>query len=99
MNISKSLLLEAIPNIGVYTRAETEILKKLIDIEVDNISVIPIKALKSQLSLSHTSVYSSLKSLQNKQLIEKVYNQSNSYKLNTDKLNHIIKLYKNINTK
>ena len=43
MNISKSLLLEAIPNIGVYTRAETEILKKLIEFD----RIVVIKSQKS----------------------------------------------------
>jgi len=94
--MQKDLLLKAIPNIGLYTPAESAILKKMIKISIKNVAVIMAKDLKSQLSLSHTAVYSSLKTLQLKGIITKLQSQPNSYELNQEKLEYALNLYKNV---
>ena len=95
--MKKDLLYKAIPNIGLYKQAESAILEKLIRVSIDNIAVIQANDLKKQLNLSHTAIYSSLKTLQFKGVIEKLQSQSNSYKLNQEKLEYAIQLYKNVN--
>jgi len=95
--MKKDLLYKAIPNIGLYTQAESAILEKMIKVSIDNVAVIQANYLKKQLNLSHTAIYSSLKTLQLKGVIEKLQSQSNSYKLNREKLEYAIQLYKNMN--
>lgn len=97
MKMKKDLLYKAIPNIGLYTQAESAILEKMIRVSIDNVAVIQASYLKKQLNLSHTAIYSSLKTLQLKGVIEKLQSQSNSYKLNREKLEYAIQLYKNMN--
>jgi predicted transcriptional regulator len=97
MKMKKDLLYKAIPNIGLYTQAESAILEKMIKASIGDIAVIQAKDLKKQLNLSHTAIYSSLKTLQLKGVIEKLQSQSNSYKLNQEKLEYAVQLYKNMN--
>jgi len=94
--MQKDLLLKAIPNIVLYTPAESAILKKMIEISINNVAVIMAKDLKSQLFLSHTAVYSSLKTLQLKGIITKLQSQPNSYELNQEKLEYALNLYQNV---
>jgi Fe2+ or Zn2+ uptake regulation protein len=94
--MQKDLLLKAIPSIGLYTPAESAILKKMIEISINNVAVIMAKDLKKQLSFSHTAVYSSLKTLQLKGVITKLQSQPNSYELNQEKLEYALNLYQNV---
>ena len=95
-DMQKDLLFKAIPNIGLYTQAESAILKKMIEISINNIAVIQAKDLKKQIDLSHTAVYSSLKTLQLKGVITKLQSQPHSYELNQEKLEYALNLYKNV---
>lgn len=97
MKIQKDLLYKAISNIGLYTQAESAILEKMIRASIGNVAVIQAKDLKQQLNLSHTAIYSSLKTLQLKGIIEKLQFQRNSYRLNEEKLEYAVQLYKNVN--
>ena len=92
----KDLLIKAIPAVGLYTNAESSIINKMIHVAIGNVAVIQVKDLKKQLCLSHTSVYSSLKTLQLKNVITKLQTQSHSYEINLSKLEHVITLYQNI---
>ena len=92
----KDLLFKAIPVVGLYTNAESSIIKKMINVAIGNVAVIQVKELKRQLDLSHTAVYSSLKTLQLKEVITKLQSQPHSYEINLIKLEHIITLYQNI---
>jgi hypothetical protein len=94
--MQKDLLLKAVPSIGLYTPAESAILKKMIEISINNVAVIMAKDLKKQLSFSHTAVYSSLKTLQLKGVITKLQSQPNSYELNQEKLEYALNLYQNV---
>ena len=60
--MKKDLLYKAIPNIGLYTQAESAILEKMIKASIGDIAVIQAKDLKKQLNLSHTAIYSSCRS-------------------------------------
>jgi len=97
--MQKDLLLKAISNIGLYTHSESTILKKMIEISINNIAVIQAKDLKSQIPLSHTAIYSSLKTLQLKGVITKLQSQPHSYELNQEKLEYAVNLYKNVHSK
>ena len=96
--MQKDLLLKAISNIGLYTHSESAILKKMIEISINNIAVIQAKDLKSQIPLSHTAIYSSLKTLQLKGVITKLQSQPHSYELNQEKLEYAVNLYKNVHS-
>ncbi len=98
-DMQKDLLLKAISNIGLYTHSESAILKKMIEISINNIAVIQAKDLKSQIPLSHTAIYSSLKTLQLKGVITKLQSQPHSYELNQEKLEYAVNLYKNVHSK
>lgn len=95
-SIDNQLLFEAFSNVGLYTQAESTVLKKIIDVETDGVSVVPAKTLKQILQLSHTAIYSSLKTLQLKGVITKLTDQANSYKVNHTKLEEALSLYKKI---
>ena len=97
--MQKDLLLKAISNIGLYTHSESAILKKMIEISINNIAVIQAKDLKSQIPLSHTAIYSSLKTLQLKGVITKLQSQPHSYELNQEKLEYAVNLYQNVHSK
>jgi len=92
----KDLLSKAISKIGLYTQAESAILNKMIEVSIDNIAVIQAKDLKKQIELSHTAIYSSLKTLQLKGIITKLQSQPHSYALNQEKLEYAINLYKSL---
>lgn len=98
-DMQKDLLLKAISNIGLYTHSESAILKKMIEISINNIAVIQAKDLKNQIPLSHTAIYSSLKTLQLKGVITKLQSQPHSYELNQEKLEYAVNLYKNVHSK
>lgn len=93
-NFNNKLLLEAFSNVGLYTQAETTILQKILEVETDSVAIIPAKNLKKVLKLSHTAIYSSLKTLQLKGVITKLNDIPHSYKVNYPKLDEAISLYK-----
>ena len=95
-NIDHKLLIEALNNVGLYTSAESTILQKILKVETDGVALIPAKILKDVLDLSHTAIYSSLKTLQLKGVITKSTDQPHSYKVNFQKLEEAINLYKKI---
>ena len=71
----------------------------MIEISITNIAVIQVKDLKSQIPLSHTAIYSSLKTLQLIGVITKLQSQPHSYELNQEKLEYAVNLYKNVHNK
>lgn len=95
-SVDNQLLFEAFSNIGLYTQAEAIVLQKILDVETDGVSVVPAKTLKQVLQLSHTAIYSSIKTLQLKGVIIKSNDQPHSYKVNHTKLEEAISLYKKI---
>jgi predicted transcriptional regulator len=95
-NNDHQFLIEAFIKVGLYTPAEASILKKMLEIETKGIVLVPAKTLKQVLNLSHTAIYSSLKTLQLKGVITKLSDQPHSYKINYLKLEEAISLYKKI---
>jgi len=91
--INKELIIKAIPNSDLYTESESKILQELIRISIEGIAVASAKYLIKITGISVTTVYTSLKSLQKNELIIKLSNQANTYKLNEKKLNRIVEIY------
>ena len=96
MELNKNKLQEALQTVALYTCTETQILQKFLNIETEGIVVIKSTDLQKQLGVSHTAIYSSLKNLEFKGVLIKLRDQRNSYKLNVEKLESIIKIYDNI---
>jgi hypothetical protein len=88
MTLNKEKLKKTVSLSSFFTVAESNILQKFIDIEKNSVVIISPKELQLELKLSHTSIYSALKSLRLKGVLSKIEEKMSCYKLNEEKLEH-----------
>jgi Fe2+ or Zn2+ uptake regulation protein len=96
MNIQS--LINAIDDYEFYTPGQREVLKVMVTIAVDNIVEASINYLKDKANVTKPTVYSAIKTLEADNAISIITSKTsrhNLYKLNDEKLSHIIKLYNN----
>ena len=85
----------AINNSDLYSNSEKLILKELVNISVDLVSVMSAKSLKEKTGLSTTTTYAALNSLKKRGVIVPNIHEPNSYTLNKDDMFRLIEIHKN----
>jgi DNA-binding MarR family transcriptional regulator len=93
---NKLLLLKAVENYSLFPKTGRSLLKTLINLAIDNLIITNITELSKFAKISRPAVYSNLKRLEAKGLIECQKNDGSrisSFVLKPDKFDEIIKHY------
>ena len=93
--LEESTLFKAISNYGKYTKNQAKVLCFLVDNAVDNLIFPAPKKISEETGVVKSTVYAALNVLQLDEIIKKDSNNKGLLKINRDKINFILKAYKN----
>lgn len=97
----KTTLLEAIDAYEFYTKRQRHILKTLVSLSVDNIVHVKCTFLNQTAGITLQAVYSNLRKFEADGFITRLKrgrNVDSVFKLNQEKLEHILKLHETVKT-
>ncbi len=89
----KEFLVKAIDNYACYTKARRKLLKIFVNIALEDISIISVTDLQKITKFSKTSIYRAIRTFKADEMIESVLPRSNIYKINSSKLDVIVRHY------
>lgn len=96
--MDKTLLLKAIDDFELYSKAQRSMLKILVGLSVENIANVSCAYMVKNAGLSRPSIYLNLKKFEKEGFITRIKtigNKQDSFKLNPEKLDYILQIYQN----
>ena len=95
MNKEKSkMLYQAISDYGKYTDNQNKVLCFLVEHAVDNLIYPAVKKISEQTGVVKSTVYAAINALQLDGIVEQTVNQKGILKINENKIDFIIRSYK-----
>jgi DNA-binding transcriptional regulator GbsR (MarR family) len=94
----KSTIIEAINSYDIYSSNQREVMKILVQTSVDNLSSVTADYISDVTNISKPSIYQYLRKLEQDDVVKRTREkggQKNSFIINQEKLNFIIKLHNN----
>ena len=93
--MDKKILQRAIEAVDLYSKSEKSVLQSLITVSANFVAIASAKYLIKDTGLSTTTTYAALKSLQQKDMLEKSHKELNSYIINNHILERVVETYNN----
>ncbi len=93
----QDVTIEAINDYDLFTKKQKKVLTTLVSVAVENVAYISVPSISKAINLASNSTYIVLRSLENSGYISRKRDQfqkNNSYNINKEKLNLLIKIYK-----
>lgn len=97
MQNNKEIFIEAINNYDLFSNQQKGVLNTLVSVSVDNVAYISALTISKAIKLAVNSVYIILRGLEETGYITRQrdkHQKSNSYLLNSNKLETLVKIYK-----
>ena len=93
----EDMTIKAINDCDIFTQKQKNVFTTLVSVAVDNVAYISVPSISKAIKLAPNSTYVVLRSLENGGYISRkraVSQKSNSYIVNKEKLDWLIKIYK-----
>ncbi|MCP5378303.1 MAG: hypothetical protein H6910_04225 [Rickettsiaceae bacterium] len=93
----QDVTIEAINDYDLFTKKQKKVLTTLVSVAVENVAYISVPSISKAINLAPNSTYIVLRSLENSGYISRKRDQfqkNNSYNINKEKLNLLVKIYK-----
>lgn len=97
MQNAKEIFIEAINDYDLFSNQQKAVLNTLVSVSVDNVAYISALTISKAIKLAANSVYIILRGLEESGYITRQrdkHQKSNSYLLNSDKIDILVKIYK-----